>query len=144
MNKAAGAVLSANQAPHRPGTAPALGPRAAVAFHYTQTDFEQPKLFVVPAWPNPKEPPCLSDPCGREVPTPLQFLEGQRGPTGPQRDVTPIGRHRLAENLGGKSLHDNRFQADEVAEAGCRLLAHGYHVTIRRIQLQGSMEEIPI
>jgi hypothetical protein len=30
MNKAAGGVLTAKQAPHRPGTAPALGLRAGM------------------------------------------------------------------------------------------------------------------
>jgi hypothetical protein len=39
-NKAAGEVLTAKQAPHRPGIAPALGLRAGCAVHFivTQTD----------------------------------------------------------------------------------------------------------
>ena len=38
FRKAAGGVLTAKQAPHRPGTAPALGLRAErVAIHFVQT-----------------------------------------------------------------------------------------------------------
>src|SRR5262245_14762416 len=49
INKAAGGVLTAKQAPHRPGTAPAPGLRAwEMCAHYTADHFLKGDIHAVP------------------------------------------------------------------------------------------------